>query len=44
MKKFGIFVIKPDAINEQDLRIIKNVLTSYGFPYNLCFRMKKYCD
>ncbi len=44
MKKFGIFVIKPDALNEQDLRIIKEGLTSRGFSCDLCFRLKNYCD
>ena len=44
MKKFGIFVIKPDAINGHDLSIIQYVLDQYGFCKTLCFNMANYCD
>lgn len=44
MKKFGIFVIKPDAINKHDLDIIQSVLKKYGFSKIICFRLENYCD
>lgn len=43
MKNFGIFIIKPDAVNEHDLSIIQNVLSKYGFSKTICFRLKNYC-
>lgn len=44
MKKFGIFVIKPDAINKHDLEIVQSVLEKYGFSRIICFRLENYCD
>lgn len=43
MKKFGIFIIKPDAVNKHDLKIVRNVLDKYGFSKTICFRLKDYC-
>ena len=44
MKKFGIFVIKPDAINMHDLKIIQNVFDKHGFAKKICFLLKNYCE
>lgn len=44
MKKFGIFVIKPDAINKHDLAVIQGVLDKYGFSKTICFNLKNYCE
>ena len=44
MKKFGIFVIKPDAINKHDLSIIQETLNKYGFSKSICFNIDNYCE
>ena len=43
MKKFGIFVIKPDAVNKHDLGIIRSVLEENGFGNSICFTIEDYC-
>ena len=44
MKKFGIFIIKPDAMNDNDLSIIQHVLEKHGFNDTICFVLKNYVE
>ena len=44
MKKYGISVIKPDAINNHELLIIQEDFSKYKFTKALYFCIKKYCE
>ena len=44
MKKFGIFIIKPDAMNEHDLSTIQYVLAEHGFDKPICFVLNNYVN
>lgn len=44
MKKFGVFIIKPDAMNKHDLFIIQHILAEHGFDNPICFVVKNYVE